>query len=248
MKSCWRPFVWLNLTALLLAASWLIPGLWSTIDTWAFKALNEGTRDNILLQIFWALANIKLTDLFGAVFIIVFTLLYVFDAPKEGRRERLAQFIYYLIWFEIGIFSVKQGFMLLNILRDSPTLLTAEPVLLSKVAPWLKIKDSSHWSFPSDHAFIILEWVGFIFCYAGVRLGIVAAITSSIFILPRLVAGAHWLSDVMLGSLPLALIFVSVARFTPIYQFALNHILGLLSCRRTPNMTNSTNYHAEPKL
>lgn len=250
LNTRWRPFVWLNLTALLLSASWFIPSLWATIDMWVFRALNESTRDNFIAQIFWALANVKITDLFGAFFIIIFTVLYVLDAPKEERRNRVAQLIYYLIWFEIGIFSCKQAFMALNVLRDSPTLLCEDPVLLSPVAPWLKIKDSSHWSFPSDHAFIILQWVGFIFAFAGKRLGIVAALTSSIFILPRLVSGAHWLSDVMLGSLPLALVFVAVACYTPIYHYALTLILGILPCRKkqkTLNMTSCATCPAEHK-
>lgn len=240
LKTCWKPFVWLNLTALLLIASWFIPGFWASIDVWAFRVLNESIRDNFIIQIFWALANVKITDLFGALFIVIFTFLYVFDGPKESRKSRLAQLIYYLIWFEIGIFSCKQAFMALNVLRDSPTLLCQDPVLLSPVAPWLKIKDASHWSFPSDHAFIILEWVGFIFAFAGMRLGMVALVTSSIFILPRLISGAHWLSDVMLGSLPLALVFVAVACYTPIYHYAHTLIVGLLPCRKKQKIENMT--------
>jgi membrane-associated phospholipid phosphatase len=54
---------------------------------------------------------------------------------------------------------------------------------------------------------------------AGYRLGIFALISSSFFIFPRLFSGAHWLSDVGAGSLPLALIVISWARYTPIYRY-----------------------------
>lgn len=227
----WRPFLLLNLLAALIVASWFFAptaALWSTFDTWAFHALNDNLRDKPLTQIFWALANVKLADLFGAAFIISFSLLYVFDDGKKHTVERLAQLFYYLIWFEIGILCLKEVlFHLLvavNFLRDSPSLVFSNTVLLSKAVPWLKIKDSSHWSFPSDHAFIVLEWAGFIWFYCGWRLGLLAFISSWFFILPRLIGGAHWISDVLVGSAPIALVFVASACFTPLYPFGMRYL------------------------
>lgn len=131
-----------------------------------FRSLNDGLIGKPLTQIFWALANVKITDLFGAIFIVAFSLIYVLDKGKNERVFRLAQFFYYLIWFEVGILFVKEVlfhvFVYMNFLRDSPTLVLSDTVLLSKAVPWLKIKDSSRWSFPSDHAFIVLQWAGFI--------------------------------------------------------------------------------------
>jgi len=199
------------LLSLLLLASFKLP-LWHDFDLWLFRLLNDSVKENYFLQVFWALANVKLFDLLGAVFIITFSFV---------ARVTLVQFLYYLIWFEIGIFSVKELlFPLLvacNFLRDSPTLVCQDTFFLSNVIPWLKIKDSSHWSYPSDHALIMLEWVGFIFFYKGIRIGILAAVSSLLFIVPRLVGGAHWATDVLLGSLPIALLFVGLACYTPLY-------------------------------
>ncbi len=227
-----KKFLWVNAIALSLVVSWFIPltaALWADLDLWAFHALNDSLKNSPLTAIFWALANVKLSDLFGAVFIVSFSLIYVFSDGKEVAKFRLAQFFYYLIWFELGILSLKQVifpiFLSLDFLRDSPTLLFEGTFRLSEVAPWLKIKDSSRWCYPSDHAFIVLEWVGFITVYAGMRLGLLAFVTSLLFILPRLVAGAHWLSDILVGSVPIALVFLSVACFTPIYPFFMRNIL-----------------------
>ncbi len=219
----WHPkkFLLIVTSAVLLAASYKLP-FWKDLDLWLFRTLNDSVKESFYLQTFWALANVKLCDLFGALFIIVFSIV---------ARLRLVQIIYYLIWFEIGIFSVKQLITPLLFLRDSPTLCCENSFLLSQAIPWLKIKDSSIWSFPSDHAFIVLEWVGFIFFYKGRALGLIALITSSIFILPRLVGGAHWATDVLLGSLPLAILFVAVSCYTPLYEKTTNLLTSLLRKR-----------------
>ncbi len=248
----WRPFLLVNFFAAILVASWFFEptaSLWKAFDEWAFHALNDGLKGRPLTQIFWALANVKITDLFGALFIIIFSLLYVFDEGKKHASQRLAQIIYYLIWFELGILCLKEvlfhALVACNFLRDSPTLQITDTILLSKAVPWLKIKDSSRWCFPSDHAFIIFQWAGFICFYCGWRLGALAFISSTFFILPRLIGGAHWLSDVLVGSLPIALIFVSLACFTPIYSFTMRYLKRLTSFitnKFTMEFFNGQNY------
>ncbi len=223
--------MWVTSLALLILASWFIPltaALWSQLDQWLFRMLNDGLRASPVAQIFWALANLKICDLLGALFIIAFSLIFVFEAKDQKRRERLAQFFYYLIWFEVGMLFVKELFFQLllgiNFLRESPSLISLNPVFLSEACPWLKIKDSSHWCFPSDHAFIVFQWAAFIWAFAGARLGLIASFSSIFFVLPRLVAGAHWASDALVGSLVLALAFVAVACFTPLYTFSMAYL------------------------
>lgn len=230
-RICWRPFFLTLLSAILLLASWFFPptaNFWTAFDGWAFHFLNDAVRDKPLTQIFWALANVRIADLFGAVFILGFSLLYVFDKGKQEAVCRLAQLFYYLIWFEVGMLFLKEVLfhilVAVNFLRDSPSLVFSDTVLLSQAVPWLKIKDSSRWSYPSDHAFIVLEWAAFIWVYSGWRLGGLAFVSSWFFILPRLIGGAHWISDVLVGSLPIALVFVAFACFTPLYSFGMRYL------------------------
>lgn len=227
----WKPFLLISLSALLLFASWFVPitsNWWQALDVWLFHWLNATVANQPIVQIFWALANVKLTDLFGALFMIAFTLIYVFDAEAKEAKFRLAQLFYAILWFEIGIASVKgiifKCLVALHFLRESPTLVFPDCFMLSDVVPWLNVKDHSHWSFPGDHAFIVLQWAGFISFYCGWRLGLLAYLSSLLFIFPRLIGGAHWCTDILLGSLPLSLIFVAWGCYTPIYPFMMKYL------------------------
>ena len=111
-----------------------------------------------------------------------------------------------------------------NFLRESPSVVLSDTIRLSEAIPWLKIKDSSHWSFPGDHAFIVLQWAAFIAFFCGRRYGIAAYISSLFFILPRLIAGAHWISDTIAGSFALTCIFMAWATATPLYAFIMHYL------------------------
>ncbi len=227
----WRPFLLYHTLALLLFLSWLLPPasqLWQQFDVAVFQFLNSSVAHKPLHQIFWALANVKASDLFGALFMASFSLIYVCENGKEEAKQRLAQFFYICIWWEIGILILKEVIfrilVAVNFLRDSPSLLFDTTIKLSEAAPWLKIKDFSHWSFPGDHAFIIFQWAAFIAFFCGWRYGLVAYISSIFFIAPRLIAGAHWVSDAIAGSLPLTLIFLAWATATPLYAWSMRYL------------------------
>ena len=221
-------FLGYHIAALLLLGSLLLPptdALWEQFDTWCFSMLNGSVHNRPIAQIFWALANVKITDLYGAFFMLSFSLLYVFEKGRIVARERLAQFFYILIWGEIGILSAKEVVYPLlkwcDQMRPSPSAVITPIVALSKVVPWLKVKDVSHCSFPGDHALLVLQWAAFISFFAGWRYGIVAFLSSIFFILPRLIAGAHWVSDGLVGSLFLVLVILAWATCTPVYPWGM---------------------------
>lgn len=229
-----QTFLLYHAVAALFFFSWYLePGsrVWQVIDHSVFRFLNGSLTDSPVMQVFWALANLKISDLFGALFMTSFSLLWVFDAPKELRPARIAQFIYLLIWFEAGILLLKElifpYLVSINFLRDSPSIVHSGSVMLSESMGWLKVKDSSRWSFPGDHALIIFQWASFMALFSGYRLGILAFLSSCLFIMPRLIAGAHWLSDALCGSLPLALCIVAWATCTPLYPLILPYLTRL---------------------
>ena len=77
------------------------------------------------------------------------------------------------------------------------------------------MKDASGRSFPGDHASVLLLWAIFLSPFArGWRRWLVWGLTL-LFILPRLVSGAHWLSDVLVGGLFLSLIAIGWGLYTP---------------------------------
>ena len=227
----WRPFLLYHLVAFFLFFSWIFPPtatLWQEFDIAIFRFLNGSLENRPLTQVFWALANVKITDLFGAIFMAAFSLIYVFEKGKETAKHRLAQFFYLCIWGEIGILTLKEViFPLLvsvNFLRESPSLIFNDTIRLSGIVSWLKIKDHSYWSFPGDHAFIALQWAGFITYFCGWRHGILAYLSSIFFILPRLIAGAHWMTDALIGSFSLALILLAWGAATPLYAFSMKYL------------------------
>ncbi|MDB6081524.1 MAG: hypothetical protein JWO53_796 [Chlamydiia bacterium] len=227
----WKPFILLHLTILLLIGSWFLPyskDLWNSLDTNVFHFLNSCLEDKPFMQIFWALANVKLSDIYGAIFMASFFLLYIFEAKGPERAQRLSQFFYVLIWGEIGILFTKEvlGPLLsnLHLIRASPTLIFHDPALLSKAIPWLKVKDSARSSFPSDHGEILIQWAFFVWFFCRWRYAVWATLWAIFFMLPRLIAGAHWITDVLIGSVSVACIIVTWACFTPIYGFSMNFL------------------------
>jgi membrane-associated phospholipid phosphatase len=53
----------------------------------------------------------------------------------------------------------------------------------------------------------------------GVRKWIAATLFGLYFLLPRLFIGAHWLSDIVLGSLPIALFSIACTYYTPFFHY-----------------------------
>ena len=225
--SHWRRFLGLHCIAFFLLASWLFPPTrvyWDMLDVATFRFLNESVEAAPITQLFWAIANVKLVDIFGAIYIVFFFLLYVFD-DKEKVLERLAQFFYLCIWGEIGILCSKEVAIWLvkqvDLVRDSPSVVLHCPVLLSEVAPWLSVKDFSHCSFPSDHAMILFQWASFVWFFCGTRRGTIALVSAIFFSLPRLIAGAHWLTDAVVGSMSIIIVVFAWATCTPFYRYSM---------------------------
>lgn len=223
-----RTFFTLHLLALFLLASlFLLPTkeVWQWVDTSCFVALNSSIEHHPLQQAFWAVFNIKITDLFGASFLFGCFLLYVFEGEEQERRKRLAQLIYALVWFEISILFCKQCLTPLcehfHVSRHSPTVVLKASTMLSQVAPWAKIKSTSYFCFPADHACIVFQWCAFLWFFAGWKRGLLTSLFSTLFLLPRLISGAHWLSDLLVGSGSIILVALAYALYTPLYPWAM---------------------------
>jgi membrane-associated phospholipid phosphatase len=220
----------IGIASFLLFSLWFPPTAegWHFVDVKVFRCLNSYLADHPVQQIFWAAASIKITDVFGALFLLGFFLLYVFEEQGEERKKRVVELIYTLIWFEIAMLLCKQimtpyliehGFS-----RHSPTETFTDTFRLSTVIPSLKVKDSSLFSFPADHATIVFLWCGFLWFFGSWKRGLLAFLFSTIFLLSRLLSGAHWLSDILVGSLSWVLVLMSIALFSPIYDWIMRAI------------------------
>lgn len=235
----WKTFVLLHLFAAVMNISLFfgpLRPLWESIDRACFHLLNGYVSVHPIQQLFWALANIKITDIFGAVYFLGIFLLYVLEGEGEERRKRSVQLLYTLIWFEIGILTCKQVLtpilIELGFTRHSPSVLISHCCMLSQAAPWEKIKDSSFFCYPADHGTIVIQWCTFFCLFAGWRRGIGVCLFSTLLLLPRLIAGAHWLSDLLVGSASIVACIVAWAKYSPLYDLLYQPLLRYALCYR----------------
>lgn len=92
----------------------------------------------------------------------------------------------------------------------------------------LEIKDSSKRSFPGDHASVLMIWALFLSLFAR-RFSqyLTIWIIAIIFMMPRLIAGAHWLSDDYVGGLFLAILALAWGAYTPFAYKAANVLIRI---------------------
>jgi membrane-associated phospholipid phosphatase len=76
-------------------------------------------------------------------------------------------------------------------------------------------KDASKDSFPGDHGMMLLIFAAIMLRYFGQKAFAVALIIFVVFAFPRVMIGAHWFTDIAVGSLSVALIALPWCLMTP---------------------------------
>ncbi len=195
---------------------------WEKIDIAFFKMINSTLRDRPNWQLFWALANHKLADWVEDLCVLCFFFIYVRRAQKGFGLKRVTNLLFCIVYIGAVIYFVNRLLFRehLHFPRLSPTLVVEDSVRLSQEIPWMKIKDDSSKSFPGDHGTTALLFAASFSYLAGWRLGILASFYAVFLCMPRLITGAHWLSDVVVGSGTITVVFLSWAFCSPLfYQF-----------------------------
>jgi membrane-associated phospholipid phosphatase len=200
--------------------------LWKTLDLIIFKTLNGTLEGNKFLQYFWACINHKRMDLVEDVVFLIFFIWGVKSAPKELRWKRTVQFLSLTLLAASIIFFINRKLLYQHpfVLRESPTLVVTPCVRITEVVPWKGVKDEALSSFPGDHATTLLLF-GFIFStFVPRRLAIPAWIYVVFRTLPRLIVGAHWFSDIAVGSISISLFFSACFLYTPLGTVVINKL------------------------
>jgi membrane-associated phospholipid phosphatase len=205
--------------------------LWQTLDTAVFKFLNRTLEGHPWIQIFWAFVNHRKTDLVEDAVFLLFLILGVRAAPKGQRIRRTAQFIFCIILAGSIIHFVNRTYLKHHVLipRESPSLVITPCIRLSDEVPWMIVKDETVASFPGDHATTLFLFAGLYTFFAGRKLGKYACLYTLFRLLPRLIVGAHWLSDIVVGSGSIALFFLSWTLFTPFHRFVIDRLEKFLN-------------------
>lgn len=240
-QSLWKP-VWLitgQISALLLLITWLHPvshQYWLQLDTWFFWKMNGSMVGHPTWQHVMAWANYRAADLLPALLVLF---LYLHFCIKGNNFQVFSQRITYglslfvlllltIIVFKFGIFDLLlRHFGLTDLLpRRSATYVFEHTVRLDVLFPDINSKVTSKDSFPGDHATVLIFFTVFIYYYAGKSYGAISLLVALIFIMPRLIGGAHWLSDVLVGSGYIVIASCSLYLATPIHQFVSDSLSG----------------------
>jgi membrane-associated phospholipid phosphatase len=216
-------FVLCNVVALALLLVWIWPtghALFTQFDEWLFHLLNRPLAQNTVWLYIWTVASMRPFD--AVVGVILLTLLIKGDWVFKAAQTRAA-----LIGFVVTLLVllvIRTVFSKIidhsSLQHDSASMVIADSVRLSDIFPVLEekwqLKDRSSQSFPGDHASVLLIWAMFMTVFSrtvGQRVIIWAL--ALLFMMPRLVAGAHWGQDDYIGGVMIALLALGWCYYTP---------------------------------
>lgn len=216
----WKSFLLSHLLIALLLLSFFIPlsaSWWAKIDLSCFQFLNTPLKHNETLRVIWALANHRLADWLEDLCILTFYIVAIYKTAKHSRLKKGLQFFFCLLLTALTILLINRLFCrdFLRLRRASPTLVIDSATYLSDFISWIPVKVHSGKSFPGDHATVALLFACTYAYLVRGKLAIFALLYAMLLCIPRLAVGAHWLSDIVVGSGSIVLFSISWAFFTP---------------------------------
>ncbi|MFT4465810.1 MAG: phosphatase PAP2 family protein [Sodalis sp. (in: enterobacteria)] len=193
----------LSLLGVALFFSWFLPahhGFWFALDSGIYHAVNHQAVLHPLLADLLAITNNRVFDLCSLLAMDIVYLRYYLRADAAGRRRMLAMIITALVLNQLG--------HLVPVTHVSPSrYFKATPGVVS-IAELTQIptKEYSSDSFPGDHGMLLMIFSAFMlhfFDHKGFLQGILIVL---FFSTPRILIGAHWFTDVAVGSLSIVLV------------------------------------------
>ncbi|KAL0484347.1 inner membrane protein YeiU [Acrasis kona] len=231
----WRPITLLTS----LSAASIILFLWKNVksvrdfcddlDVRTFKFFNGLLRDHEFMRWPTALCTTKRFDVVADVLMLL--ILLVCMKKVQTRNTFRAEIIRFLSFFVSLVSLYLVLFKLVGLVepeRRSPTHYHSA-YRVSSMNTNMGVKDISESSFPSDHSAIALSWLFYMFTFKSLPVDLMSIILALFFCSPRLVSGAHYLSDSLIGSLGLVIISIGLYYGSPIHKIVtrlFNYILG----------------------
>lgn len=207
-----------NFLGVYLFFSWYMTaynGFWFTIDKQIFYFFNQLIAQSSLFMYFVAATNYRAFDLvaFAAMLAIFYS--YYGRADAEGKR-----FLFCIgVAMLVSAVLAKQLSRYLPIVRASASVyfdaLNHNVAFVSELSGWA-VKDRSGDSFPGDHGMMLMIFAAYMWRYLGTGAFAKGLGVLIIFSLPRFMSGAHWFTDVAVGSVSVALVVLSWLLLTPI--------------------------------
>ncbi|MBH3473481.1 phosphatase PAP2 family protein [Pseudomonas putida] len=220
----WGPLAACTLLSVALLCFWLWPFgqiLCLTFDEWLFRRLNAPLADSTTWRYIWTVGSLRPFDIVVGLILLAVLIRgdWVFKAAQV--RQAFFGFLVTLLLLVVIRALFSKWVDAAGWQHKSPSMMFDEVVHLSDYYPNLEaaweLKDRSSKSFPGDHASVLLIWALFmsVFSRRLVQYLVIWGL-AVLFMLPRLVAGAHWGQDDYIGGLLMAVLALGWSYYTPL--------------------------------
>ncbi|ASY76852.1 phosphatase PAP2 family protein [Pectobacterium polaris] len=221
----------LNVLGIGLFLSWYLPenhGFWLTLDSHIFFYFNRLLVDSPMFLHLVAITNNRAFDGFALVAMGLLYLSFYLKATSTERRRLL------ILGFIMLLTAVvlNQAGHLLPVQHASPTLYFSDVNRVSDLTG-IPTKDASSDSFPGDHGMMLMIFAAFMLRYFTRTAFAIGLAIMVIFSLPRIMIGAHWFTDIAVGSLSVVLVGLSWWLLTPASNAAIALLNRLLPKKST---------------
>lgn len=201
-------------------------GFWFNIDSVVFHFFNQfldGSHKTFLYLI--AITNHRTFDIIS---FLAMAFLYYRYFRKVDNVEKRKMIVIGLMMLLIAVL-IKQFGRFIPIAHESPTLYFEPFESINRISKLTHFgtKDASSDSFPGDHGMMLMIFTAFMWRYFGLKAFLQAALIVIIFSAPRIIAGAHWFTDVYVGSLAITSIVLSWFLLTPASDYLAKNLLRL---------------------
>ncbi|ASL88623.1 hypothetical protein BVG97_13855 [Serratia marcescens] len=227
------PFIlFFNLLGVALFLSWFLPanhGGWFTLDSAIFFFFNRHLATD---PAFLHLVAITNNRAFDVISLLAMGLLYLYFYLKQDAAGRRRLVITGVVMLLTAVVLNQLGH-LLPVKHPSPTL-TFDNIHRVSELTGIPTKDASGDSFPGDHGMMLIIFSCFMLRYFGRGAFAVALLITLVFSLPRVMIGAHWFTDIAVGSLSVVLVGASWVLMTPYSDWIVDRLNRLLPGKHRP--------------
>lgn len=227
------PFIiFFNLLGIALFLSWYLPvnhGYWFTLDSSIFFFFNRHLATDPGFLHLVAITNNRAFDVISLIAMGLLYLCFYLQQDAAGRRRLLVTGVIMLL---TGVVLNQLGH-LLPVKHPSPSL-SFEHVNRVSELTGIPTKDASSDSFPGDHGMMLMIFSCFMLRYFNRRAFAVALLITVVFSLPRVMIGAHWFTDIAVGSLSVVLVGASWCLMTPLSDMLILRLNRMLPGKHRP--------------
>jgi len=205
----------------LLFLTWLLPftrGAWDAVDLFVFRMLNGMLGDAPKPDWFWEFSNKRIFDKVMAICYAVLAIKWATSGVRGNPRRRMIQVgmaIFCVFAMRLGVDEVMDA---MDYDRLSPSYVVEGATTLKDIFPETEAKWRSKSSFPGDHALVSIWMMLYFILFSKPRYAGFAIALTLIAGMPRLVVGAHWFTDNLIGGLGFSLIFFGLFLLTGLYE------------------------------